>query len=67
MGHDGVKNDRTGSGKAMETLPGPKTAIKKSKIQKMVENSKIGIWGNIYTPKKGSLENAQSTRQAPSY
>ena len=28
MGYWGVKNDRTGSGKAMETLPGPKTAIK---------------------------------------
>ena len=42
LGHRGVKNDRTGSGKAMETLPGPKTAIKNSKIQKMLENSKIG-------------------------
>ena len=39
-----MKNDRTGSGKAMETLPGPKTAIKNSKIQKMLENSKIGIF-----------------------
>ena len=32
--------DRTGSGKPMETLPGPKTAIKNSKIQKMPEKSK---------------------------
>ena len=37
-----MKYDRTGSGKAMETLLGPKTAIKKSKIPKNVENSKIG-------------------------
>ena len=28
-GHWGVKIDRTGCAKAMETLPGPKTAIKK--------------------------------------
>ena len=39
-----MKNDRTGSGKAMEILPGPKTAIKKSKIPKNVENSKIRIF-----------------------
>ena len=63
MGHEGVKNDRTGSGKAMETLPGPKTAIKNSKIQKLVENSKIGILGNIYTPQKGSLENSHTHTQ----
>ena len=36
-----AKNDRTGSGKAMETLPGSKTAIKKTKIQKMTDKSKI--------------------------
>ena len=39
-----MKNDRTGSGKAMETLPGPKTAIKNLKIPKLGENSKIGIF-----------------------
>ena len=39
-----MRNDRTGSGKAMETLPGPKTAIKNSKIQKLLENPKIRIF-----------------------
>ena len=37
-----MKNDRTGCGKAMETLLGPKTAMKKSKNKHMIENSKIG-------------------------
>ena len=55
-----MKNDRTGSGKAMETLPGPKTAIKNSKIPKMLENSKIGIFvfpggGPPIFPGEGSL------------
>ena len=40
MGHWGLQNDRTGCGKAMETLPGPKTVIKKSKIQKIIEKFK---------------------------
>ena len=53
MGSYSARNDRTGSGKPMETLPGPKTAIKKSKIQKMTENSqnpefRIFPWRALY-------------------
>ena len=60
MRHEWVKNDRTGCGKAMETLPGPKTAIKNSKIQKLLENSKIGNFvlsggGPPIFPGEGSL------------
>ena len=39
-----MKYDRTGSGKAMEALLGPKTAMKNSKIPKLLEKSKIGIF-----------------------
>ena len=35
MGVCVVKNDRTGSGKAMETLPVPKTAMTNAKIQNL--------------------------------
>ena len=49
LGHWGVKNDRTGCGKAMETLPGPKMAITKiKKSQKTIENQKIPIF--VYFP-----------------
>ena len=42
----------------METFPGPKTAIKNSKIQKLVENSKIRIFvfsRGVAFPGEGSL------------
>ena len=51
MEHWGLKNDRTGSGKAMETLLGPKTAIKTSKIKKNYR--KLEKSGILYFPGGG--------------
>ena len=53
-GIGGVKYDRTGSGKAMETFPKPKRAIKKSKNCRKFKH-RSGFWETFIRQKKAPL------------